>query len=272
MGTLVWDQIGDRTYEAGVSKGVFYKEDRFGVAWNGLVTVQEDSTSEVEELYYDGVKYADVVTSKSFSGTISAFTYPDELMDYEGNIEDQTGLYITGQRPKKFSLAYRTEIGDDVSGFNGYKIHILYNLSSVPTERNNQTLSDSSNPILFEWNITSIPEPIFGYQPTAHVIINSLKTDPFMLRDIEDILYGDADENAYLPSLQSLATFIRKWQRLIIVDNGDGTWTATSSLDGVITMLDAITFEITEDSAVFIDADSYTIESSQKNEEDLWLP
>jgi hypothetical protein len=37
-------------------------------------------------------------------------------------------------------------------------------------------------------------------------------------------------------------------------------------------MLDADTFEITSDTAEFIDADSYTIESSEKNEGDIWLP
>lgn len=272
MPKLVWDQIGDRFYEAGVSRGVFYNEDGFGVAWNGLVSVDEDSSKENEESYFDGVKIADIVTARSFSGTIKAITYPDELLDYEGTVEDQTGFYVTGQDQKKFSLAYRTEIGDDVSGLSWYKIHILYNLTAIPQQRSNQSLGLNNEPLLFEWGVTSIPEPIYGYRPTAHIIINSLKIDPYLLVDLEDILYGDAEDQAFLPSLQSLATLIRNWDRLIIVDNGDGTWTATSNVPDVITMLDSITFEITSDTAIFIDADSYTIESSEKDEGDIWLP
>jgi hypothetical protein len=69
-----------------------------------------------------------------------------------------------------------------------------------------------------------------------------------------------------------LASFIRSWERLIIINNGDGTWTAISNEDGIIVMTDASTFEITSDSAVYLDDDSYTIGSSDKNEDDIWLP
>lgn len=273
MPTLVWDQIGDRVWEAGVSKGVLYVENNRGIAWNGLTTVEEDSVNESEEFHFDGVKYADIVTVGDFKGTIRAITYPDEFMEFEGSPEEQTGFHIMNQPPKQFSMAYRTQIGDDLAGIDsGYKLHILWNLTAIPATRTYQSLGSNVDPTEFEWQVTSIPEPIQGYQPTAHIVLNSRKLDPAMLQDIEDILYGDDEESAYLPSLQSLATFIRKWDRLIIVDNGDGTWTATSNSEGIIEMLDAVTFQITSDTAEFIDPDTYTISSSEKNEEDIWLP
>lgn len=272
MGSLLWDQLGDRLYETGISKCVLYKEDGYGVAWNGIISVDEDNDGEVDSVYFDGFKINDVVTLGDYSGIIRAYTYPDEFLFYEGILEDQTGFYVTHQPQSKFGLSYRTEIGNDVRENLGYKIHLLYNLTALPSSRTHRTLGLTVEPDEFEWSITSIPEDIENFRPTAHVIIDSLKMDPGLLMDIEEILYGTEETDARLPSLKGLATFIRKWDRLIITDNGDGTWTATSNVEGIIVMTDATTFEITSDTAEFIDADSYTIESSEKNEEDIWLP
>lgn len=274
MSTLVWDQLGDRSYESGVSKGVLYQENGDGVAWNGLTSVQESIDTSVDPVHFDGVKFNDLVTIGDFNGVIHAFTYPDEFLYYEGTIEDQTGFYITGQPHSRFGLSYQTEIGNDTTGPNsGYKIHILYNLTAVTSDTVYETLSLDSSPIEFEWTITSVPEDIESFQPTAHVILDSRKVDPSLLNDIEDILYGSDDNEPHLPSLQALATYIRSWNRLIVVDNGDGTWTATADDDlDIITMLDDITFQIVSDTAVYLDADTYTITSSDKNEGDIWLP
>ena len=37
-------------------------------------------------------------------------------------------------------------------------------------------------------------------------------------------------------------------------------------------MIDEGTFEITADTAEYLDPDTYNIWSSEKNEEDIWLP
>ncbi len=273
MAELVWDQIGDRSYELGVSKGVLYQENRIGVPWNGLTSIEEANTNSVESIYFDGVKFADIVTIGEYAATLRAFTYPDEFLYCEGVVEDQTGFYITNQMPGMFCLSYQTKIGDDVSGVDGgYKIHILYNLTAVPSNRSFETIGDSLDPIEFEWNITSIPEDIAYFHPTSHVIFDSTKIDPQMFKDIESILYGSDTTDPYLPSLKGLSSFIRKWQRLIITDNGDGTWTADAKDEGVINMLDAITFEMTTDTATYLNANTYEITSSEKNEEDVWLP
>ena len=46
---LVWDQVGQKTYETGVKNGVLYVMDNSGtypkgVAWNGLTKVSEKPT------------------------------------------------------------------------------------------------------------------------------------------------------------------------------------------------------------------------------------
>jgi hypothetical protein len=272
MAALVWDQVGDRLYENGVSRGVLYGFDGVGVSWNGLVSVEESVDTEVEAVHFDGIKFNDIVTIGDFTAVLRAFTYPEEFLFYDGTLEDQTGFYIMNQPKSRFGLSYQTKIGDDISSDGGYKLHLLYNLTAIPSSIAYQTLTLETEPIEFEWSISAIPEEIENFRPTAHVVFDSRKIDRHLLADIESVLYGDEDNEPRLPSLRGLSTFIRKWQRLIIIDNGDGTWTAETTVDGIINMLDATTFEIISEAAVFIDADSYTLSSSEKNEEDIWLP
>lgn len=273
MTQLTWDEVGDRVFEVGVSKGVLYKEDKTGIPWNGLISVEENTDNSIESVYYDGTKFSNILTLGEFAGTIRAFTCPDEFLFYEGTIEDQFGFYISNQEPSQFGLCYQTKIGDDVSGLNrGYKIHILYNLTALPSGRSYESINDELEPIELEWEVTSIPEEIENFRPTSHVIIDSRKVDPYMLIDLESILYGSETTDPYLPTLKALSTFLRTWARLLISTDGHGIWTAYARDEGVITMLDGTTFEIDSDTATFIDADSYTISSSAKDEGDIWLP
>lgn len=273
MATLVWDQVGDHVYETGVSKGVLYGQGGYGVPWNGLTSVEESVSGEVEPVHFDGVKFNDIVTVGDFSAILRAFTYPDEFLYFEGTLEDQTGFFILDQDKSRFGLSYQTLIGNDVDGPEaGYKIHILYNLTALPAQRAYQTLALEIQPMEFEWSITAYPEEIENFRPTAHVVLDSTKLDPLLLSDIEEILYGGPDNDAYLPTLQGLSSFIRKWDRLIIEVYSDGTWMAATQDENVIIMLDETTFQITSDTAVYLDAVSYEISSSEKNEEDIWLP
>jgi hypothetical protein len=270
MTKLVWDEPGQHIYETAVSNGVFYDVEGIGTAWNGLTSVEEAVSNAVQPIYFDGIKFNDIVTLGDFAGQLKAWTYPDEFLPYEGTLEEQSGFFITDQPLSKFGLSYQTKIGNDTEGTEyGYKIHLLYNLTALPSQRTYQTLSLDVKPIEFEWVITGIPEYIENFRPTVHVIFDSTKIDPWLLEDLEGIIYGDADSDAYLPSLKGLATFIRKWDRLIIIDHGDGTWTAESARPGQIIMLDATTFQIDSETAIYLDPDTYTISSSDKNEEDI---
>lgn len=272
MTALVWDRIGERAYESGVSNGVLYGEDGVGIAWNGITSVDENVTNSSEPVIFDGVKFNDIVTLGDFEGVLRAFTYPDEFLYYEGTLKDQTGFYIKNQPQTKFGLSYKTLLGNDLDSEVGYKIHVLYNLTALPSQRSYKTLSLDVEPIEFEWDITGVPEDVEYFRASAHLIFDSRQMDPFLMQDIQDILYGTEDKDPYLPPAKALASFIRKWNRLIVVDNGDGTWTATSMFEEDITMLDETTFQIVSDTAVYLDPDTYTITSSEKNEEDIWQP
>lgn len=273
MARLVWDAVGERTFEAGVDRAVLYPDGGVGVVWNGITAVDESSTITASPVFFNGRKINDVVTLGHFSGVLRAFTYPDEFLVCEGLIEDEVGVFIADQPVKRFNLCYRTGIGNDlVAPGSDYKLHLIYNLTAIPATKTRATLGLEVSPQEFEWELTSIPEDIPGYRPSSHIVIDSRQVDPFMLRDLEDILYGDEVNEPQLPTLSSLMAFIQKWNRFIIVDNGDGTWTATSRDDSEETITvdgPSQLFTIVADSAVFIDANSYDISSSTKNVEDI---
>ncbi len=76
MSKIVWDAVGQKQYESGVSHGVLYKYDAvsqkwLGYAWNGLITVDEkpDGADE-KELWADNLKYGSLHAAEKFGGTI----------------------------------------------------------------------------------------------------------------------------------------------------------------------------------------------------------
>jgi hypothetical protein len=273
MAAIVWNNVGERFFETGLDRGVLFFPEGGGVAWNGLIAVEEENTSSVESVHYDGVKFNDLVTVGDFAATLRAYTYPDEFLRFEGTREDQTGVLITGQPPERFNLSYRSLMGSDVDAqSNGYKIHILYNLTAIPATKEYRTLSLDVEPMEFEWSLTSIPEDIEGYLPTAHIILDTRTMDPLFIEDLEAVLYGDEENDPRIPSLKGLISFLRKWDRLVIIDNGDGSWTAIDNTGNYIDSATADEFEITSDTAIFLNSPTntiYRISSSEKNEEDL---
>lgn len=270
MTAIVWDKLEDRRFETGLDRGVLYDEEGRGVAWNGMTGLDEDAANAVEALYFDGVKYNDLVTVGDFTGVLRAITYPDEFLKFEGVLPDQKGVEVYNQPQERFGLCYRTLIADVNGEGEHYKIHLLWNLTALPSTKSYSTVSETGIPMEFEWTISAIPEPIENFRPTAHIVIDTRKVDPWLVDDIESIIYGDDDSDAKLPSLKGLTTFIRKWDRLIIRDNGDGTWTAiTPRDDGTIEMVSPTEFKITSDNVLYLDADTYKIWSSDKNEEDI---
>jgi hypothetical protein len=192
MAKLVWDKVGTRTYEAGLDRGVLYNSDRIGVPWNGLQAVDESRSGDAPvPLYFDGVKYFESSTPDDFSAILSAITYPDEFLPYDGMALVDRGLYLDNQPSGRFHLSYRTLVGNDVDGNEfGYKIHLLYNLTAQPTNYARHTLGSVVSVDALKWSLTGIPEVVPGYRPTVHAVIDSRKTPSYLMAEIEEILYG----------------------------------------------------------------------------------
>ena len=197
MAKLVWDEVGKRTYETGVDKGVLYVQNDEGaygkgVAWNGLTAVNESpSGAEPTALYADNTKYLELTSKEEYGATIEAYTYPDEFEACDGSAEVGTGVVIGQQSRKVFGLCYRTVKGNDVKNNDyGYKIHLVYGCKAKPAQKNYQTINDSPEAITFSWEVSTTPVEVEGFKPTATVTIDSTKVTAEKLKSIEEALYG----------------------------------------------------------------------------------
>lgn len=264
MATLVWDEIGERTYQAGVDRGVLYLHDGTAVPWNGLTNIEESSNPELKSFYLDGVKYLENLLPGDFVGKLKAITYPDEFDSVNGIVDVASGLSYYDQPSSSFNLSYRTKIGNDVADLDyGYKIHILYNVIANPEAHSFETLGDSgTKPVEFSWSLTGTPVKILRFRPTVHISIDSRKTPAYILEILEGKLYGTDVNNPSLPSIKEVAELLGYIGELIIVDYGDGTWVAIDESDTYITMINNTTFQIDEANATYLDADTYTISST----------
>lgn len=205
MTAIIWDQLGDRVYETGVDHGVLYFPDGGGVPWNGLISVESHTPSTIDSIYYDGVKVNDIVNIGEFKGTLKAYTYPDEFLEFEGTLESPDGFLLTGQGQQPFHLSYRTIVGNDTEVLDfAYRIHLLWNLIAMPSTRSYKTLSLNSSPIEFEWALTAIPEAATKFHPTAYLIIDSRNVAAPLMEEIHTLLYGSVSTEPNFPSLKYL--------------------------------------------------------------------
>lgn len=207
MSRLLWGQSGTRFYETGVDRGVLYTRGASGVAWNGLVSVTENTSGgESNPYYFDGNKYLDFISSEDFQATIEAYSAPTEFAACNGSRLLAVGLMATQQPRDTFGLSYRTLIGSDLNDpTEAYKLHLVYNATASPSGRTNKTLSDSPDPETLQWTIDTVPVASTTFKPTAHFIIDSRITPSAKLAVLEDLLYGTT---LVVPALPTQATVI----------------------------------------------------------------
>lgn len=261
MATLVWDKVGERVYETGLDKGVLYLPDGSAVPWNGLTAVIESFDKDTSPVYYDGMKISELVVLGDFAASMKAVTYPEEFVEIESLAPSRRGIFLDDQPPKTFGLCYRTKIGNDLEGDDvGYKIHLIYNVTAIPNEKTYATVSGDPSLVEFEWAISAIPEEVPGFRPTAHFVVDSRDVDPWLLEDLEGMLYGSSHADAALIPMPDLISYVKAWYRIKIVDNGDGTWTATSERDELIQFVGTDEFfTIFQANAIFLDDVTYEI-------------
>ena len=264
MPILKWDDAGTKTFERGVDRGVIYLADGKAVPWSGLVTVSTQSEKDATAIHFDGKKIHDLVSVGNFLGTIQAITYPDELMALEGYGEISAGVYLEDQPPQTFDFSYRTKIGSDIDpDSTHYKIHVVYNVTAIASDREYSTISDDASMSEFEWEITAVPEEVPGFRPSAKLVIDSRYVDPDLLEAVEVALYGGKTANAKLPPFAELLEMLVGFFRIEIVDNRDGTFTANSDFDGFITKLTTTSYQLDNANIEVVDADTYRISDTR---------
>ena len=215
MSKIVWDAIGEHTFETGVRNGVLYLKGTegtydTGVAWNGLTSVSESPEgAEATDLYADDIKYLTLMSAENFKATIEAYTYPVEFEECDGSATIAKGVVIGQQSRKPFGLCYRTAIGNDTDGNeHGYKLHIVYGCQASPSEKQYSTINDSPEAITFSWEVNTTPVNVTGKKPTATLIIDSTKADKAKLTALEAILYGSEQSEPRLPLPDEIATLM----------------------------------------------------------------
>ena len=217
MAKLIFDEVGKRFYETGVSKGVLFVQNEAGayptgVAWNGLTAVNESpSGAEANDQFADNMKYLSLTGAESFEGTIEAFYSPSEFDVCDGMIEVAAGVNAHQQNRKAFGFAYQSIIGNDIKQNDyGTKLHLLYGCKAAPTERANATVNDSPEPANPSWSITSTPVDVPGHRPTSILTIDSTKATPAKWQALLDIIYGTELTVPYLPTPAQVIELMKK--------------------------------------------------------------
>lgn len=222
-GRLTWDDLGEKFYELGTDRGVMYPQSSSGTypqgaAWNGLTGVTyTPSGAEATKIYANNGQYGSLLSAEEVGGTITAYTYPDEFAQCNGEKELVEGVRVGQQTRTPFGLTWRTLVGNDTEGQeHGYIIHIMYGCQASPSEKAYTTVNDSPEAIELSWELTTTPVNVTGMKPTAYLEIDSRTVSAEALKAIEDKLYGtDAGEEgtpaataAMLPLPDEIKTII----------------------------------------------------------------
>jgi len=231
---LVWDPPDERYYEHGLDRGALYLPGKAPVPWNGLMNFDEggDATSSI--MYRDGVIFLADQDAKDFSGKMQAIFYPNEFHEYIGMPEATDGLYVDGQKPKRFGLSYRTLIGSGATDdLFGYQIHLVYNCMASLSPLTRQTLGGDNSPVIFNFDIVCTPVKMTGFRPTAHFIIDTRAMSPAKITELEDLIYGDGSTPLGLPDPNDLYDLMNFGDAITVTLHTDGYFTVEAAAANV---------------------------------------
>lgn len=224
----------------GLDCGVVYFNSGLSEVWNGLISIDEaEEVSSRPPRYIDGQKVMLPQQAKSFSAKLSAYSSPAAI-----------ALHAENGALQVFDFTYRAQLQD------GHQIHLVYGATFIPGAKNYSQAAASPD----IWNITTKPRKIPGAKGSAHLIIDTTEAYKTVSTILEDMLYGSDDAVPRMPSPTELDAIFEENSILRVTDHGDGTF-SVSGPDEAIQMLDATTFRINWPSAVYINAETYTIKS-----------
>lgn len=230
MAMLKWDQNGQRKVEYGLSRGVLYPRGRDGVAWNGLTAVSEKPKGgDLVSLHADNQKYATLRSFEQYEATIEAYMYPEEFAECDGSVAVADGVKIGQQKRRPFDFCYRTELltGGDNIYEHPYKLHLVFNATASPSERNYQTMNESPDATEFSWDLQCMPFTINGHRAASSIVIDSTEVDRIKLDALEDILYGRTGEPPRMPDPDEIVQLLQRLDLhrvLVNVFSVSGNW------------------------------------------------
>ena len=122
-------------------------------------------------------------------------------------------VVTVGQQSRKpFGFCYRTVLGNDTElNDYGYKLHLIYNATASPSEKEYSSINDSPEALAFSYEITTTPITVTGFKPTAKVEVDSTKVSVTGLAALEKVLYGEegvGGSDARLPLPDEVKTLV----------------------------------------------------------------
>jgi hypothetical protein len=263
MARIVWNDPADRRLFGGTDQGVLYIEGRAGVPWNGINSIVRKNTMEADSVYYEGRRIIVVVDPGTFEGTLSAYNYPEEFERAQGFEEVRPGVYASAQKPVTFGLSYRTSIRDANGKTIGHEIHLFWNLTAVPADVSHTTLGGPDTLTPFTWEVLATATELPGIRPTAHLSLKTTEIDPWLIEDLEKLIYGTAEADPYLPPLAEFYETLMSWARFWVTVDGD-EWTGTEARANthIQPTADPEDLLLVGVDVSFIDADTFVIEDT----------
>lgn len=232
---ITWDDPTRRYYQHGLDHGVLYIGSAAPIPWNGLISFDEGGEGSTEMLYRDGVVYLADAEPGDHVASITSMMYPDAFGACVGIPKATDGLYVDNQKPKRFSMSYRTLIGSGSAGdMFGYQLHLVYNCMATIKQRKRNSIGKDTAPVNFEFDVVCTPVKLAGYRPTAHFIIDTRTLSPSTVAEIEGILYGVGVTPGRMPTPDELFDLMNFGDAILVTDHGDGTFTVEGSSDNVM--------------------------------------
>lgn len=177
MAKLVWDQMAEKFFEGGCSKGVCFTgydktTDKYtvGEAWNGISGFTDNPSGADEQASYaDNIKYISLRGAENYGGTIKCFWYPDNFRGCLGKknpVATSGGTTINGvtvsqQGREAFGFCVTTQVGNDTNGTEaGETIHIVWNAMTSPSSKDYSSLNESPSPSELSFEFSANPVAI----------------------------------------------------------------------------------------------------------------
>ena len=216
MARIEWDKTGERFYGMGVDQVVLFPMDKTGaypkgVAWNGVTQISaKPEGGDPQDLWADNIKYGSILSAEKFGFGIQAYQSPEEFDACDGSATPIPGVVVGQQKRMPFGISWRSLVGNDTATEedDGYIIHLVWNATAQPSDRDYDTVNDSPDAQELSWDCDTTPVPITGLKPTAHMEIRSLVVGAEKMKKLEAVLYGDTAQ-AKLPTPDEVLTLLQ---------------------------------------------------------------
>lgn len=205
MAKLAWDQMAEKFFEGGCSKGVCFTgydtaSHHYTVAeaWNGVSGFTDNPSGADEQASYaDNIKYISLRGAENYGGTIKCFWYPDNFRACLGKKTVTGGVTVSQQGRESFGFAVTTQVGNDTDGVeHGETLHLVWNATTSPSSKDYSSLNESPSPSELSFEFAANPVAIGDgtiYKASANMEICTVgmsETDKTYYNNLKAALYG----------------------------------------------------------------------------------